>query len=296
MRLITRGDSDGLACAVLLTTVEKIDEIYFAHPKDMQDGLIAVTENDIIANLPYHSNCAMWFDHHISEEDRITVTTDFKGDYGQAPSAARLVYNYYNSPKLEKYAKLIEETDKMDSARLDIDDVVAPQGYMMLFYTIDPRTGLGRYQDYFLQLVEYIKNNTIDEIMEMPEVKSRVKTVMEDQKVFKDILADNSCLNDNVIFTDLRGLDNVPTGNRFLIYTLFPEGNISVRVFYGKGRKNVVIAVAHSIFNRTSRTNVGQLLGEYGGGGHRGAGSAQFELDEAESKIEEIIQRLKQDG
>lgn len=296
VRLITRGDSDGLVCAVLLSTVEKINKILFVHPKDMQDGKVDVGPADIIANLPFNPNCGIWFDHHISEEERVSVKAEFKGSYGLAPSAARLIYNYYNHPKLKRFEALVAETDKMDSAQLRIEDVIAPKGYMLLFFTIDPRTGLGRFQEYFLKLVEYLKIFTIEEILEKPEVKERVEKMLAEQEAFQDLLLKYTRLEENVIFTDLRGLEEVPAGNRFLIYTLFPEGNVSVRVFHGKDRKNVVVAVAHSIFNRTSRTNIGHLLGEYGGGGHRGAGTVQFPIDEAEFKTEEIIQRLKQDG
>ncbi len=296
MRLITRGDMDGLTCYVLISEMEDIVDVLFAHPKDMQNGNWDVREGDIIANLPYHPNCSMWFDHHTSEVHRLTSGTHIKGKHGEAPSAAQLVYEFYNSPVLKKYERLVDETNKMDSAMVDIDDVLDPAGYTLLFYTIDPRTGFGTYKDYFKKLATWIKTLALEDILEIPEVKERCERVVREQDEFLEVLKQYSRVDGNVIVTDLRGLKDLPAGNRFLVYTLFPDTNVSVRIFDGKAGEFTVAALGHNIFNKTCNTDLGLLLAEYGGGGHAGAGTVQFPITEADAGIAEIIERLKANG
>jgi len=298
MRLITRGDVDGLACAVFITTMEKVDSIKFAHPKDMQDGLIEVTSNDIVCNLPYQPNCYMWFDHHVSEEgrdDRVK-TGDFKGKYGLAPSAARLVYEFYNSPILKKYEEFLVAVDKMDSAQLSVEDVTKPTDWMLLLFSLDPRTRLGDFEYYFFQLIDWIKNKELDEILKEPEVDLRCEYVISEQEKLKKQLLETTRLDGNVIINDLREVTEIPMGNRFLVYTLFPEGNISLQIFKGKEGLKIVVAGGHNIFKRDSKTNIGELFSKYGGGGHKGAGTCQLDTETADEKIQEIIDQMKRDG
>jgi hypothetical protein len=301
MRLITRADWDGLVCTVLLSTVEHIEAIQFAHPKDIQDGRVNVPENSIIANLPYHPNCALWFDHHISEEDfgaPMAAFTGIKGKFGLAPSAARLIYEYYGGEaKFGKFAALVEATDRMDSAQLTMEDVVNPSAYILLAYTVDPRTGLKDLdlQAYFILLIDWLKTMSIEKILAMPEVKRLTDRIHEEDEQFREALLKHSRLEGNVVVTDFRDVE-VPAGNRFLVYVLFPQANVSARLYYGKGGETSVIAVGHSLFNRTCQANVGKLLAEYGGGGHKGAGTAQFPRAEADPNFQEIIRRLKEAG
>jgi hypothetical protein len=298
MQLVTRADWDGLVCAVLLSQVEQIDDTLFAHPKDMQDGKVPVKPGAVIANLPYHPDCGLWFDHHISEEDKAGTLGPFKGRYDLAPSAARLVYEYYGGEaKFAAFQALVEATDKIDSAQLTMEDVMSPKGYVLLSYTIDPRTGLKDfYQPYFLTLVELLKTQPLDQILQHPDVRARCERVIAEEAQFRRSLMINSRQDGNVVITDFRGLGEVPPGNRFMIYALFPEANISVRLFDGRGGRFVVAALGHSLFNRTSKTNIGELLARYGGGGHRGAGTAQFPKEAADAQIAEIIAQLKADG
>jgi|TARA_B100000315_G_C14576149_1_gene588012 hypothetical protein len=296
MNLITRGDLDGLTSSVLVTEKEEIDEVRFTHPKDMQDGKVEVFTDDIIVNLPYHENCAMWFDHHDSEVDAPKTPPDVKGKQGIAPSAARLVYEYYDDPALARFGELLAETDRVDSARLGMEDVLNPNRFVLLSYTLDPRSGLGAFKRYFLNLIDWLKTKKIEEIMEIPEVEGRVRMILSEQERYRQALLETSYLDDNVVVTDFRRFDTTPAGNRFLIYTLFPQSNISARMFHGKDQGFVVVAVGHSIFNRTSKTHVGNLLAEYGGGGLRGAGTAQLPTDTADETISKIIERMKQDG
>lgn len=294
MRLITRGDMDGLACAVIITGQEDISEILLVHPQDITDDRIRITDDDILANLPYHPNVGLWFDHHLLTESNRAPEGEFKGRYGQAPSAAALVWEYYG--KEPRFERLIAETNRLDSAQLTIEDVEDPQDYILLGYTIDSRTGLGAFEDYFRQCVEWIKKLPIEEVLAQPMVIQRIRRIREADQDFRKTLLSSSRLEGNVVFTDFRGEEMLPVGNRFLVYTLFPDANVSMRVHWGPQRKFVVVAVAHSIFNRTCQTNVGELLARFGGGGHRGAGSTPIPVEEAEGKIAEILATLQASG
>ncbi|MDI6733486.1 MAG: exopolyphosphatase [Planctomycetota bacterium] len=296
MRIVTRGDLDGLVSSVLLSIVANIKEITFVHPKDVQDGLYQATEDDIIVNLPYVRNCGLWFDHHISEESSLGSIGNFKGRFEMAPSTAQVIYNHYRHPEFDRFKEMLEETDRFDSAQLRPDDVIDPQGWILLGYTIDPRTGLGpEFQKYFRWLVEYVKEVPIEKVLQHREVKKRAERVIKGQKRFRKLLQKYSRQDGKIIITDLRKTDetDLPVGNRFIVFTMFPPCNVEVRLFRGK-LGTIVIAVGHSIFNRTCSVNVGNLLKEYGGGGHIGAGTCQIKPDKAESVVSEIIGRLKQ--
>jgi len=295
MRLIARGDLDGLTCAVFITVMEKIDEIVFAEPKEMQDGKFPVTNHDIIANLPYNPNCALWFDHHSSQQQH--TAKDYKGKFAIADSCARVIYDFYEQPdELKKFDELLVETDRVDAAKLTMEDVMSPKGWVLVSYTLDPRSGLDAFEDYFQRMIGWIQVHPVDEILQIPDVKSKVDKYLGDQEKFKEALLKHSHQDGNVIVTDQRGVDKFPSGNRFLIYTLFPTANISARLFRGKEAGITVCAVGHSIFNRTSKTNVGDLMAEYGGGGHKGAGTCQLKDAEADAKVKEIVERMKKAG
>lgn len=296
MNIITRGDFDGLVCTVLLTEAEKISEIRFAHPRSMQEREVPVSGQDIIVNLPYQAGCAMWFDHHISEFERGPKPENFKGKYGLAPSCARLIYDYYKKPGWERYADLLEATDKIDSAQLDLNDILRPQGWTRLSCTVDPRSGFAPSQEYFMYLVDLIKDYPIGRILDQDEVRDRVREFFKEQEEFKKALHSYSYVRGKVIVTDLRRLQKTPIGSRFLIYALYPTANVSVRAFFSDDRDYVMIAVGHSILNRTCQVDVGNLMAEYGGGGHVGAGSCRIPADMADEAISDIVERLGEGG
>ncbi|MCI0415253.1 exopolyphosphatase [bacterium] len=293
MRLVTRGDMDGLTCSVLITEMEDIDSIWLIHPQDITDKQFIVRSDDVFANLPYHPECGMWFDHHLLTDSNEKPPPDFKGMYRQAPSTARVIYEYYNSPKLHRFEKLIAETDRMDSANLTMDDVLDPKDYVLLGFTVDPRTGLGRFEDYFLSLVKALKDFTIEEVLEMPEVQSRVDLMRSQWEEFKSLTTKHSRMEKNVVVTDFRDVDPIPVGNRFLVYTLFPDANVSLRIHWGPQKQHVAVVIGHAIFNRTCKVNIGELMSEYGGGGHMGAGSALLWEESAEESIKDIIKKLQ---
>ncbi len=305
MRLITRSDFDGLVCAVLLREVEQIDSVEFVHPKDVQDGKITVGENDILTNLPYVQGIGLWFDHHSSEIVRNDDTATYKGRFEIAPSAARVVYTHYGPERLRRYENLLESVDKSDAAQLTREDVQNPSGWMLLSYVMDPRTGLAYHRGYKIsnrelmsKMIDLIAGNpdSPDAVLADPDVKERIDRYFSQQREFERVMREHSRVEGNVIITDLRGVGELPAGNRFLIYTMFPGANIQVRVFDGRKGEFVVCAVGHSIFNRTSKTNVGNLMDRYGGGGHKGAGTCQLPLADADAKIREIVEQIKRDG
>ena len=301
MRLVTRADLDGLTSAVIIAMKEPIDELLLVHPQDITDKRIEIRGDDVLANLPYHPNAAKWFDHHLLTDSNEKPPAQFEGRYRVAPSAARLVYEYYtekdpDDPALQRLSKLVDETDRLDAAQLTPDDVESPQGYILLGYTIDSRTGLGNFEEYFRQLVAWLRTSTIEEILEQPEVKRRVDRIRNEQEEFRSLLQRNSFQINNVVVTDLREIERVPAGNRFLVYSLFPEANVSLRVHWGPSHDTVVAAVGHSIFNRTCKTSVGELMSRYGGGGHRGAGTCILPIDKAAEAIDEILYELQANG
>jgi hypothetical protein len=300
MRLITRADLDGLTCAVLLSLVEKIDEVTFAHPKDVQDGKVDIGPNDILANLPRDPRAGMVFDHHASQSDEWSKdSSEGKGAFAAAaPSAARVIQQHYTSFDFSPYEELLIQTDRLDSADLEPIDVTDPQNWILIGYTLDPRTGMARYRDYFLHVLELVKANPGDpgKILDDPMVAERVAILQVQEKAFMRHLKDDSKQDGNVVITDVRDKADVPLGNRFLIYTLFPETNVSVRVAGGANSTFVSIQVGHSIFNRTCRTSVGALLASYGGGGHFGAGTAQPKTADADRVLAEIVAVLKKNG
>jgi hypothetical protein len=293
MNVLTRGDLDGLTSCVFLSHVETIREIRFAHPKDVQDGLVPVTADDIIVNLPYVNGCGMWFDHHVSQDEQAKEVGSFKGRYGVAPSCARLIYEHFKHPAFEAYKVMLDETDRLDAAQLRPEDVTDPKGWILLGYTLDPRTGFGpEFQKYFRWLVEYVKEIPLEKVLQHPEVKKRCDRVHQEREEFAKLLKQHTALDGRVIITDFRGVRGAPVGNRFLVFTLHPQGTVEARIHMGKEGKTINVAIGKSIFNRACRLNVGLLCREYGGGGHDGAGTCQLKPEEADARIAEIVRRL----
>jgi len=301
MRLVTRGDLDGLTSAVIITMMESIQELLLVHPQDITDKKVEIRPDDILANVPFDPRAGLWFDHHLLTESNQKPPENFKGKHALAPSAARLVYDYYrekhpNDERLKRLSRLVDETDRLDAAQLTPSDVENPQDYILLGYTIDSRTGLGSFDNYFNRLVQLLKEMPIEDVLKDPEVKARIERIHNEQEEFKTLLQRNSFQLSNVVITDLREIQRLPAGNRFLIYTLFPETNVSLRVHWGPAHGSVIAAVGHSIFNRTCKTSVGELMSRYGGGGHRGAGTCVLPLESAAEAIDEILFELQANG
>lgn len=301
MRLVTRGDLDGLTSTVIITMKERIDDVLLVHPQEITDRAVDIGPDDVLVNLPYDSRCGMWFDHHLLTESNQRPPENFRGRYRVAASAARLVYEHYleqdpSDHDLLRLSRLVDETDRLDAALLTQDDVDNPRDYILLGYTIDSRSGLGSFEDYFVQLAEWLKTMSIAEVLQQPEVQERVVRLRNEQEGYKRLLARNSFQVNNVVVTDLREIQSLPAGNRFLVYSLFPEANVSLRVHWGPRDNTVIAAVGHSIFNRTCRTSVGELMSRYGGGGHRGAGTCVLPIDQAADAIDEILFELQANG
>ena len=305
MRLLTRSDFDGLICAVLLKEIGLLDSWTFVHPKDVQDGLIEVSSDDILANVPYTPGVGLWFDHHASEEDRHHFNFPFKGLVKMAPSCARIIWEYYGGHDTfpERFDEMMKYVDKCDSGRLTMEDIEHPQGWVLLSFIMDPRTGLGRYRDYrisnyqlMMELVEWCRTKTVEQILDMPDVEERVERYFEQDEIFREMIRKNATVHHNLVVLDLRQQTEIYTGNRFVIYTMHPQCNISMQIIMGKQNQNTVFTVGHSIINRSSKIDVGVLMLKYGGGGHRTVGTCQVDTDRAEQVRQELIEAITQAG
>jgi nanoRNase/pAp phosphatase (c-di-AMP/oligoRNAs hydrolase) len=303
-RLVTRSDFDGLVCAVLLKKLDLIDEIKFVHPKDMQDGLVKITDNDITTNLPYVEGCHLAFDHHLSETQRVGKRDNYIID-PDAPSAARVIYDHYGG-KLQFLTipdDMILAVDQGDSAQYEMDDVLKPKGWSLLNFLMDARTGLGRFRTFrvsnyqlMMDLIDHCRDKTIERILELPDVKERSDLYFQHEQAFKDQIKRCSKQFGKVVVLDLRKEDPIYPGNRFMIYALFPDTNVSIHVLWGVQKQNTVLAIGKSIFNRTSKTDIGPLCLKYGGGGHAAAGTCQIANDKADAVLKEVVAKIQADG
>jgi len=305
MRLLTRSDFDGLICAVLLKHIGIMDEWKFVHPKDVQDGLLEVTTDDILANVPYVPGVGMWFDHHSSEQERIRFNYKYEGASELKLSCARVIWDFYggkdNFPEL--FQEMMEYVDKCDSGNLTPEEVLDPKGWVLLSFIMDPRTGLGRYRDYrisnynlMMEMVEWCGTLPIHEILSKPDVQERVERYNKQNELFQQQLMKCTDIHNNLAIIDLRNEEEIYTGNRFLVYSLFPQCNISIHIMWGREKQNVVFTVGHSIINRTSKTDVGKLMLEYDGGGHERVGTCQIATPRAERIKRQLIERVISDG
>ena len=304
-RLVTRSDFDGLVCAVLLNELELIDEISFVHPKDMQDGKIAITERDITTNLPYVAAAHLVFDHHESETLRNTGERKNHIISPHAPSAARVVYDYYGGK--QRFTTISEDmmaaVDQGDSAQFNADEVLNPRGWPLLNFLMDSRTGLGRFREFrvsnyqlMMDLIKYCKNHSIDEILNLPDVKERVDLYLDQSERAKEQIRRCATVYGNLVVLDLRAEETIWATNRFMIYALFPQCNISIHVLWGLKQQNTVFATGKSILDRSSKTHIGELMLSYGGGGHAAAGTCQIDNDKAEATLKALITRINLDG
>ncbi|TAH10252.1 MAG: exopolyphosphatase [Curvibacter sp.] len=304
-RLVTRSDFDGLVCAVLLNELDLIDDIKFVHPKDMQDGKVEVSDRDITTNLPYVPGVYLAFDHHESETVRNTGERANHIILPNADSAARVVFDHYGGTTRfpERFHDMMEAVDKGDSARFSQDEIMNPTGWVLLNYLMDSRTGLGRFREFrvsnyqlMMDLIQYCRNHGIDEILQLPDVVERVDLYFEHAAKAKDQLLRCTTVHGNLLVLDLRNEDTIFAVNRFMVYALFPQTNISIHVLWGLQKQNTVFATGKSITNRTSQTNVGDLMLSYGGGGHANAGTCQVDNDSAASVLQTLIRTINADG
>jgi len=302
MRLVTRSDFDGLVCAAILEELGIVDEVLYVHPKDLQDGKIEISGNDVLANVPFSEGCGLWFDHHSSEEERLDSDGKFEGACEPAPSAAHVVNKYYQSNpeysgKLEKFKALIEAVDISDSAQFTREDILNPEGWMMLAFIADPRTGLGYHRDFKISNFELMKSlpgllrtKKPEEILAMEDFAERVDVYNEGTEIYRKFITDHAKIEGNAIILDLRDVGEIPTGNRFMEYVLFPDQNISLRIVSARDKELVMISIGHSIINRSSEVDVGSIALKYGGGGHKKVGTCQASRVEADRILKEVLE------
>lgn len=302
-RLVTRSDFDGLVCAVVLKELDLIDDILFVHPKDMQDGKIDINERDITTNLPYVPGAHLAFDHHHSETIRVGKRDNHIID-PEAPSAARVVYDYYGgASKMPRIAPtLMAAVDKGDSANFNREEILNPKGWDLLNFLMDARTGLGRFREFrisnyqlMMQLIDFCRNHTEDEILALPDVKERVDLYRSHETEFKAQLIRCGKVYDNLVVLNLQEEETIYSGNRFMIYALYPQCNISIHRIWGRQKQNVVYALGKSILDKSCTTNIGELMLSFGGGGHHAAGTCQIDTPDAEAALEKIIEKITGD-
>ena len=304
-RLVTRSDFDGLVCAALLKQLEMLGDIMFVHPKDVQDGLVEIGPGDITTNLPYTPDAHLVFDHHLSETLRVDGGSKNHVIDPDADSAARLVYDHYGGREQfpDIGTEMMDAVDKADAARFSMDEILDPGGWVLLNYLMDPRTGLGRFRDFrisnynlMMELIDACTHLGIDEILELPDVRERIEIYREHDAQAKEQIVRCSTVHGNLVVLDLRDEELIHPTNRFMIYALFPDCNISMHVMWGLKKQNTVFATGKSIVDRSSKTNVGELMLEYGGGGHEAAGTCQIDNDKAADVQGELVARITADG
>lgn len=300
-RLVTRSDFDGLVCGTLLKHLNLIDDILFVHPKDMQDGKIEIGPNDITTNLPYVPGCHLAFDHHLSETIRNTDRAENHIIDPDAPSAARVVWKHYGGHEAfpAEWDEMMEAVDKGDSADFSRDEILEPQGWVLLNYLMDARTGLGRFREFtisnyqlMMKLIDYCREHSIEQILELPDVVERVELYFSHKQHAREQLERCSKVYGNLVVLDLRNEETIYATNRFTLYALYPQCNISIHVMWGFKKQNTVFAIGKSILDRSSKTNVGELCLKYGGGGHMNAGTCQIDNDKAEAVLQELISEI----
>ena len=301
-RLVTRSDFDGLVCAALLKELGMLDDILFVHPKDVQDGKVELTANDITTNLPYSPEVALSFDHHSSENLRVIEDAGNRVAISSADSAARVVYEHFGGA--ERFPRVSEEimeaVDKADAAKFNESEILDPHGWILLSFLMDPRTGLGRFREFrisnyelMMQLIDLCLDHTVDEILEHPDVAERVALYREHALAAKEQILRCSRVHGRVVELDLRDEEVIHPTNRFMIYALHPNCAVSVHVLWGLRRQNTVFAVGRSIIDRSSTFNIGRLMLSYGGGGHAAAGTCQIDNDRADGIRAEIVDTIE---
>jgi nanoRNase/pAp phosphatase (c-di-AMP/oligoRNAs hydrolase) len=300
-RLVTRSDFDGLVCAALLQELGLLHDILFVHPKDVQDGKVELNEHDITTNLPYRPEVALSFDHHSSEQVRVVGERDNRVMTAEADSAARVVYDYFGG--VERFpnvsVEMMEAVDRADAAQLSIEDILDPQGWILLSFLMDPRTGLGRFREFrisnyqlMMQLIDSCLTMSIEEILDSPDVAERVELYRAHADAAVEQIRRCSVVHDRVVVLDLRDEEIIHPTNRFLVYALHPECTVSIHVLWGLRQQNTVFAVGRSILDRSSHADIGALMLAHGGGGHEAAGTCQIENDRAESVLDELVQTI----
>jgi oligoribonuclease NrnB/cAMP/cGMP phosphodiesterase (DHH superfamily) len=290
MRIITRPDFDGIVCAVILFEALDIKEpVLWADPNDIQKGLVDIRKGDILANLPYHEKCSLWFDHHYSNQ----IEVPFEGAFEIAPSAAVIVYKYYKNRLQHDYSELVRQADKIDSADLSLDEVNYPEKYPYVLLSMTILNQIRSDRNYWNRLIELLRNQDIKTVLDDQEVKQRCQAVVEQNKTYKQLLLAHTELKGHVSVTDFRSFEKVPPGNRFLSYALFPETVVNVRIRNDdEDNEKILVSVGHSIFNRNCNVNVGLMLSQFEGGGHRGAGGGRFHIDKAQEYIPKLVDIL----
>ena len=225
-----------------------------------------------------------------------TIVCSGVGVFGAASGGGRTEFTYHEPAITEE---LMTAVDKGDSADFTIDEILNPTGWVLLHYLMDPRTGLGRFRnfrisnyDLMMQLIDYCVEHPIQDVLELPDVKERVDLYFEQQELFKEQLKRIVRVEGKVAVIDLRNEDTIYAGNRFMVYAMYPQTEISVHVAWGFRKQNTAVMIGKSIINKASNADIGALCLSYGGGGHKNAGTCQLDNDKVDEELPKIIQAL----
>lgn len=300
MRLVTCSDFDGLVCGALLKEAGIINQWKFAYPKDIQDGLVDVAEDDCLANVPYADGCGLWFDYHCNEYERNQLSGKYKGESRVTPSCARIIYEYYGGEeRFPQFGELMEAVDKVNAGNLTADEILNPKGWILIGFLLDAKTGLFRWRDFTIsnyQLVEKLMDEcrimTIDDILELPDIKERTQTYNAQNKKFKKMMKAHTRLEKDVTISDLRGVNPIYTSNRFMIYGIYPKQNIFACIVSGRGGTGCSVTVKYSVLHKTPNLNLEELMLKYGGCGHKTVGTCQFSDGDMVEKIPLLLEEL----
>ncbi|MFC2150673.1 hypothetical protein ACFLQV_04135 [Calditrichota bacterium] len=295
MNLMTRTDLDGVVSSVLISTMEKVDRILFADPEDIELHIKKVQKGDILANLPYHHNAGMWFDHHDIAEEGPWKLENIKGSRGKAASTSRLIMEYYESPQLNRFEEAVTAADKLDSARLTVNDITHPKDWILLGFTLDPFMGMKQFTDYANTIIATLKAGaSIEKIMELPEVQGRVDLYNRDEKEFRQVVRNCSREEDHLLITDFSKMQEIPIGNRFNAFMMYPDSTVQLILTFNTELNMLRVRAGKNIFNRDPNIHLGKIFSDFGGGGLEGAAGCHFDFEDAETRVAELVAQLKE--
>ena len=300
-RLITRAEFDGIVCGAIFKRLGLVDDILFAHPKEVQDKLITVGPQDILANLPFAEGAHMVFSHRARRSN-----TDAHRNYitdVTAPSSTRVVYQHYSGDaRLSGLPTgLLEAVDNVNSGKLSRDDISDPKGWILLGFLLDARTGMGRfklnqpYTETLYETIDMLNVKGLDAILTSPNIAQMAALYREHQPLAKQQIEQCVRLHDNVLVLNLLDQKLAYTVNRFMMYMMYPQCNLSIHVLRGTKSGSVILACGRSVFNRTGERSIGKVLAEFGGGGHHSAGTCQVPIVDCDAVLARLIEYFRGD-
>jgi len=295
-RILTRADFDGIVSALLLREAGVVDRVAFAHPRDVEAGRMFVDGETVLATLPHRPEAGLCFNHR---HDPPVVGANHTGG-SAALSTARVIYDHYGAGAFSGVsAGLLDAVDRCTAGHLDEAEIRNPAGWVMLNFLMDARTGLGRFSDFavsntqlMLDMVGYLREPDPERVLARPDVHERVVLYRDHARAFADQIKRCTAIHGRIGVIDLRYEDFIFCGNRFLVYALVPEIDISIHVYWGRERQNTVIVAGRSVLGGCPEVDLGRQMAAFGGGGHPGAGSCQVDNGAAARILDDLTSRI----